>query len=66
MGRKSIYPEELKSQVVAEYSANTCGYKFLARKYNLKRDTVRSWVLAAQNKLLKKKLTEKDETEAVN
>ena len=66
MGRKSIYPEELKAQVIAEYSPNTCGYKFLARKYDLKRDTVRSWVLAAQNKLLKEKLTEKNERKENN
>ena len=60
MGRKSIYPVELKKQVVEEYEPMTHGYKLLARKYNLKRDTVRSWILAEQKRVekLKKKQEE--------
>ncbi|MGP1455637.1 MAG: helix-turn-helix domain-containing protein [Treponema sp.] len=34
-----------KLQVVSEYERGKCGYKRLARKYNLSRDTVRAWVL---------------------
>ena len=58
MGRKSIYPIELKKQVIEEYQPMTHGYKLLARKYNLKRDTVRSWVLAEQKRLEKQKQKE--------
>lgn len=44
MGRKSIYPLELKRQVINEYMAGEGGYKMLATKYQLKRDTVREWI----------------------
>lgn len=53
MGRKSIYPIELKRKVIEEYEPMTHGYKMLARKYDLKRDTVRSWILAEQKRLEK-------------
>lgn len=44
------YPIELKEKVLSEYSRGECGYKLLAKKYNLKRDTVREWVLAKRRK----------------
>lgn len=44
MGRKPIYPIELKEKVLAEYSVGVVGYKRLAAKYNLTRDLVRDWV----------------------
>lgn len=40
------YPIELKLKVLSEYEQGLVGYKRLGRKYGLKRDTVRSWVLA--------------------
>lgn len=40
------YPVELKVKVLSEYEQGRVGYKLLARKYGLKRDTVRHWVLA--------------------
>ena len=42
------YPSELKEKVVSEYVKGECGYKLLARKYGLTRDTVRHWVLSAK------------------
>ena len=44
------YPLELKAKVLSEYSRGECGYKLLAKKYGLKRDTVREWVLAKRKK----------------
>lgn len=40
------YPVELKVKVLSEYEQGRVGYKLLARKYGIKRDTVRHWVLA--------------------
>lgn len=42
---KVQYRIEEKLQVVREYERGICGYKRLASKYNLSRDTVRAWVL---------------------
>lgn len=53
------YPIELKTQVLSEYSRGECGYKLLAKKYGLKRDTVREWVLAKKRK--EEALKEKEE-----
>ena len=39
------YPIDLKQMILAEYQQGKVGYKTLANKYGLKRDTVRSWVL---------------------
>lgn len=39
------YSIELKMKVLSEYERGKIGYKQLARKYGLKRDTVREWVL---------------------
>ena len=58
---KVTYRIEQKLQVVREYERGTCGYKRLARKYNLSRDTVRAWVLSpklqqqVQTPVIKKK-----------
>ena len=55
------YRIDEKLQVVREYERGTCGYKRLARKYNLSRDTVRAWVLSpklqqqVQTPVIKKK-----------
>ena len=58
---KVTYRIEQKLQVVREYERGTCGYKRLARKYNLSRDTVGAWVLSpklqqqVQTPVIKKK-----------
>lgn len=39
------YPVELKMKILSEYEQGKVGYKLLARKYGLKRNTVRYWVL---------------------
>lgn len=39
------YPIDFRVKVVAEYKQGKVGYKTLANKYGLKRDTVRYWVL---------------------
>lgn len=44
----SSYPKELKEQVINEYKPNENGYKRLAKKYELKRDTVRGRVLGSR------------------
>ncbi|MBQ0052072.1 MAG: hypothetical protein KBT11_08430 [Treponema sp.] len=54
------YPIELKMKVLSEYEQGKVGYKWLARKYSLKRDTVRQWVLANEAHM---KIEEKIETE---
>ena len=56
---KVKYRIEEKLQVVREYERGTCGYKRLARKYNLSRDTVRAWVL--NPKLLQQALSKPDD-----
>lgn len=43
MGNK--YGIDFKLQVVGKYERGKCGYKKLAREFNLSRDTVRSWCL---------------------
>ncbi len=48
------YPNELKMQVLSEYKQGEMGYKLLAKKYGLKRDTVRDWVLANRANEFKK------------
>ena len=59
---KAKYRIEQKLQVVREYKRGTCGYKRLARKYNLSRDTVRAWVL--NPKLLQQALSKPDDLSA--
>lgn len=46
------YPEELKKLLIAEYKENVMGYKRLAERYGLKRDTVRSIILQHKRKML--------------
>lgn len=45
MGKNQIYSIDFKLQVVGKYEQGKCGYKRLAREFNLSRDTVRSWCL---------------------
>ena len=45
MGFTIQHPIDLKVKVLAEYKEGVVGYKTLAVKYGLKRDTVRYWVL---------------------
>ena len=45
MGENQIHSIDFKLQVVGKYRRGACGYKKLARKFNLSRDTVRDWCL---------------------
>ena len=45
MGFTIQHPIDLRVKVLAEYKAGIVGYKRLAVKYGLQRDTVRYWVL---------------------
>ena len=45
MGNNQKYSIDLKLQVVGKYEQGKCGYKRLAREFNLSRDTVRDWCL---------------------
>lgn len=45
MGFTIQHPIDLKVKVLAEYKEGVVGYRTLAVKYGLKRDTVRYWVL---------------------
>jgi hypothetical protein len=45
MGFTLQHPIDLRVKVLAEYKAGVVGYKTLAVKYGLPRDTVRYWVL---------------------
>ena len=45
MGNNQKYSIDFKLQVVGKYKQGTCGYKKLAREFNLARDTVRDWCL---------------------
>ena len=45
MGFTIQHPIDLRVKVLAEYKAGIVGYKKLAVKYGLQRDTVRYWVL---------------------
>lgn len=45
MGENQNYSIDFKLQVVGKYEQGKCGYKRLAREFNLSRDTVRSWCL---------------------
>ena len=45
MGVTIPYPIDLRVKVLTEYKAGVVGYKTLAVKYGLQRDTVRYWVL---------------------
>lgn len=45
MGKNQKYSIDLKLQVVGKYEQGKCGYKRLAREFNLSRDTVRDWCL---------------------
>ena len=42
---REIYDIEFKKQIVREYEQENIGYRKLAQRYNLDRDTVRNWVL---------------------
>lgn len=45
MGNNQKYSIDFKLQVVGKYNQGVCGYKKLAREFNLSRDTVRDWCL---------------------
>lgn len=45
MGNNQKYSIDLKLQVVGKYKQGICGYKKLAREFNLSRDTVHAWCL---------------------
>ena len=45
MGKSQKYNIDFKLQVVRKYEQGKCGYKRLAREFNLSRDTVRDWCL---------------------
>ena len=45
MGFTCQYPIDFRVKVLSEYKQGKVGYKTLANKYGLKRDTVRYWVL---------------------
>ena len=45
MGNMQKYSIDFKLQVVGKYEQGKCGYKRLAREFNLSRDTVREWCL---------------------
>ncbi len=45
MGNNQKYSIDFKLLVVGKYRQYTCGYKKLAREFNLDRDTVRDWCL---------------------
>lgn len=45
MGNNQKYSIDFKLLVVGKYKQSTCGYKKLAREFNLSRDTVRDWCL---------------------
>lgn len=45
MGNNQKYSIDFKLQVVGKYKQGVCGYKKLAREFNLSRDTVRGWCL---------------------
>ena len=42
---REIYDIEFKKQIVREYEQENIGYRKLAQRYKLDRDTVRNWVL---------------------
>lgn len=42
---KIHYDECFKNQVIKEYYENHLGYKKLAAKYKISRDTIRGWIL---------------------
>lgn len=45
MRNNQKYSIDFKLQVVGKYKQGICGYKKLAREFNLSRDTVRDWCL---------------------
>lgn len=55
------YPVELKVKVLSEYEQGKIGYKLIARKYGLKRDTVRYWVLTNKTHMTIKETSESEE-----
>lgn len=45
MENNQKYSIDFKLQVAGKYEQGKCGYKRLAREFNLSRDTVREWCL---------------------
>lgn len=44
------YPVELRERVLKEYELGLGGYRLLAKRHGLKRDTVREWVQSSRYK----------------
>ena len=44
------YPLELRERVLKEYELGLGGYRLLAKRHGLKRDTVREWVQSSRHK----------------
>lgn len=63
MSGRMKYPVELKIQVLKDYQEGGDGYRAVAVKYGLKRDTVRSWVKASQDRDIMQHLQAKAERE---
>ncbi|HQG79344.1 MAG TPA: hypothetical protein PK564_03310 [bacterium] len=55
------YPVELEEQVRKEYKPGINGYKKLAKKYGLRRDLVRLWILKKPNTQYQEILLNKEE-----
>ena len=49
MGFTAQYPIDLRVKVLSEYKQGKDGYKTLAKKFGLERDTVRYWVLKSRS-----------------
>ena len=43
MGKRHNYSIDFKLQVVRKYEQGKCGYRRLAREFNLTKDLVRDW-----------------------
>lgn len=64
--QNKVYGVEFKAAIVAEYIKGENGYKTLARKYGVPRDTIRSWVLSKscyKNKAPALTMTDKEKRE---
>ena len=64
--QNKVYGVEFKAAIVAEYIRGENGYKVLAHKYGVPRDTIRSWVLSKscyKNKAPALTMTDKEKRE---
>ena len=49
MGFTTQYPIDLRVKVLSEYKQGKVGYRTIAKKFGLERDTVRYWVLKSNS-----------------